>query len=59
MDYVCKVEIAKLLENPSWNGFFKVPPSRAIEYPLTLQQGKPCYADFCYELWPTGKLFIE
>ena len=59
MDNLYKAEIINLLENPSWSGFFKVPSSGAREYPLTSQDGNSCRADFCYELRPTGKVFIE
>lgn len=59
MDNPYKAEIIRLLEDASWGGFFKVPVSRVREYQLTLERGRPCLADFCYELSPAGKLFIE
>jgi len=53
-----KEQIMNLLQDSSWQGLYKAPQSRVKEYVLTMPYGT-CYADFCYELGSTGKLFIE
>lgn len=58
MDQPYKAHITNMMEDSCWNGVFKKPLSGAREYPLLLTSSV-CYADFCYELSSSGKLFIE
>ena len=48
--------LRELVEDRSWNGRFRSSsPSGPREYPLDDR----CAADFCYDLPPAGRLFIE
>lgn len=48
--------LRELVEDACWNGRFRPPAAQGPrEYPLDDR----CRADFCYDLSPAGKLFIE
>lgn len=47
--------LRELIENPCWNGRFRPPSQGPREYPLDDR----CAADFCYDVSPSGKLFVE
>ena len=53
--YEYKARLRELIEDTCWNGRFSSPSRRPREYPLDDR----CAADFCYDVLPSGKLFVE